>query len=498
MLINLNLYSILLEIYILICGSFLLIFSVIFSTHKSYGYLIINKNIHKLFLQVVGLGLILVYNQMPIYLITWNNFLVLNSLSLYGKITIMILIISWYCIIVESTIVEKVYNFEYWILILLNILSLLILLQVNDLLITYLAVEFQSLILYVLASLKRNSEFSTEAGIKYFILGAFSSTFLLFGFSLLYSITGLTNFIGLYYFFLNIFDSLDNYLLSVIFLSTNFILISIFFKLSVAPFHLWAPDVYEGSTIAVTTFFALLTKLPLFCLLLKLLITVFYDLNIFWNLFILFCIISSIVIGTFLAFSQYKWKRFVVYSSINHVSFLLIPVLVNNFDYITYLFIYLFIYLVMSTGFFAFFGNCYYLKFPFFHQVRFLNTINLITILNPALSLSFLVIVFSMAGLPPLAGFFAKFFILVSLIKNDFFFTTLIILIFSCLSSFYYIQLIRNVYFSFQIPKLFKFYQNITKLSTFVLGICSILLIACAFNLDFLFLIANIFAKSFI
>ena len=174
--ISLNLYSILTEIYITFCSCLLLLIGVFFSTFLTYGYVIISKNIKFIFIQIIFLSFILSLNQYPIFTDVWNNFLIINSFSYYSKFFIFILVIMWFFISFDNVFLEKILNFEFWILILLSIVSGMLLLKSNDLLSTYILIEFQSLIFYILASFKRNSEFSTESGIKYFILGAFSSS----------------------------------------------------------------------------------------------------------------------------------------------------------------------------------------------------------------------------------------------------------------------------------------------------------------------------------
>nr|YP_009295182.1 NADH dehydrogenase subunit 2 [Dasya binghamiae]AOH77194.1 NADH dehydrogenase subunit 2 [Dasya binghamiae] len=493
-----SIYSILLECYLLFCSCLLLLFGVFLSTNLNWGYLLINKNVQYLFLQILILGIILIYNQYPIYLITWNSLLINNSFSFYSKIFILLISMLWFIISLDCILKEKIHNFEYWVLILLNILAVLLITQVYDLLSTYLVIEFQSLIFYILASFKRNSEFSTESGIKYFVLGASSSSFLLFGFSLLYSSTGLTNFNDLLNFFIdcNLITNLN--INSTIFLSVTLILISLLFKLSAAPFHMWAPDVYEGAPSSITAFFSIISKLPILSLLLKFTLFIFYDLFNFWSSILTFSIILSAIIGTFSAFAQIKWKRFIAYSSVSHVSFFLLAIISNNLESVNNLFIYLIIYLFMVIGFFAFFLNFYHYKFPFFSQLRFLKNLNLLVIINPILVFSLGIILFSMAGIPPLAGFFSKFFILFSAVANNAFYTIFIVLICNCIGCFYYLRLVKSVYFDFNTPKLFLVLVPLSKFNASMLGLSIYLIIFLFLNFDLLFLFTNLLSFSFL
>lgn len=493
-----NIYSILIEIFFLFCSLVLILFGVIISKNSKYGHILFNKSMQFLCFQILILGLILILNQSAIYLISWNNLLIYNSFSFYAKVIILVLILGWFFSSLDSIKKEKIYNFEYWVLIILMLISLFFIFQVYDLLSAYLTVEFLNLILYVLASFKRSSEYSTESGIKYFILGAFASSLLLFGFSLLYSITGLTNFNDLYIFFVEV-DLLSNIsIYNTINLSLSFILIALLFKLSVAPFHMWAPDVYEGSPSSITALFAILPKLAIFSLLLKFCLVIFYDLLNLWSYILIFCVICSSFIGTFTAFAQIKWKRFIVYSSISHLSFMLLAIISNDLTSINNLFIYLIIYLIMTLGFFVFFLNFYYFQFPLSYQTRYFSSLNLLILLNPILAASLGIILFSMAGIPPLAGFFAKFFVIFSAIKYKMFNLVFLILLCNCISCFYYIRLVKLLYFNSTLPKIFSVIIPLSKVNTFLLGFCILLLLFISLDFEFLVLLTNLMSFTFI
>lgn len=493
---SLNFYPILTEIYIVFCSCFLLLVGVILTNNLKYGYTLINQNIQFLFAQIIIFSFILSLNQCSIYLVIWNNLLINNVFSIYSKIWTLFFVIFWFLISYNNQNIEKLNNYEYWILILLSIVASLLILKSYDILSIYLLIEFQSLIFYILASFRRNSEFSTEAGIKYFILGALSSSFLLFGFSLLYNITGLTNLNDLYLFFINQ-NNYYNFNLNIL-TSLSFIMISISFKLNVAPFHLWSPDVYEGSPSSITAFFALIPKIVMISLLIKFLTIIFYDFINFWYYFIIFCILGSSFVGTFLAFKQVKWKRFIVFSSISHFGFLLLPILAVSSESLNNLFQYLFIYLIMNVSFFSVFLNLHYVKIPFVYQIRLFNKLKSFVILNPLLSLSISLILFSMAGIPPMAGFFIKFFILFSAINVKILNLILLILFFNAISVFYYIRLIKITYFDFKLPLKFDIYLPINKSSSYILILCLYLLIMVFYDYELLYLIINLLSFSFI
>ena len=312
--------TILPEVYLLISTCCLLVYGVLYSTSTQKGYPVMHSNVAWLTFQVSFFAFLIV-TATPCYnLLSWN-LLLINDFFVFGsKLLILSFSLFWFVLSLPYITNEKINSFEFWILVLLAITGMLFIVQSYDLLSMYLSVEFQSLIFYVLASFKRTSEFSTESGLKYFILGAFSSALLLFGSSVLYSLTGLTSFNDYSIFFsglLNNFESLNQGII----LSLIFINIALLFKLSSSPFHVWSPDVYEGSPTAVTMFFSILPKISVITLLLRFCIFGFHDFLSTWQSIMIFCSYLSMLIGTLFAFSQKKWKRFIAYSSINHVVF---------------------------------------------------------------------------------------------------------------------------------------------------------------------------------
>jgi len=214
---------------------------------------------------------------------------------------------------------QKLNSFEYFILILFSVFGLILLVSSYDLISVYLAIELQSLSLYVLASFKKDSAFSTEAGLKYFILGALSSGLILFGSSLIYGFCGTTNFedLGLMMVGLNNID--QGVSLGLCFIGVGFL-----FKLAAAPFHMWSPDVYEGAPTTVSTFFAVVPKIGIFTIFLRLFHFSFYEFINYWQQLIILCALISVVIGSFVAIRQRKVKRLLAYSAISHVGYLLI------------------------------------------------------------------------------------------------------------------------------------------------------------------------------
>ena len=365
---------------------------------------------------------------------------------------------------------EKVNTFEFSILILLSIIGMLLLVSSYDLLSLYLALEMQSLCLYVLAAYKRNSEFSLEAGLKYLILSAFSSGILLLGISFIYGFTGLLGFEDLNLFFINMYSNtnMDTLFYSnyyTIQLGVLFIIISLLFKINAAPFHMWAPDVYEGAPTVITAFFSVVPKLTTLGLLIQLLISPFHiyfysSINYFFkhNIFF-YCSIFSILIGSLAALYQKRIKRLLAYSTISHIGFILMGFLCginlekkfvffsNGFIFsgLEASFLYIFIYIVMSINFFTIILSLRRKKDLFL--IKYLTDFSNLNKINPLLAITFVLGLLSMAGIPPLAGFISKFYLFLAALRGEYYFLAILGILLSSLSAFYYIRLIKIMYF---------------------------------------------------
>nr|UAT97953.1 NADH dehydrogenase subunit 2 [Ahnfeltia fastigiata] len=463
-----DMYSILTEIYMIISICVLLIYGVLYSTSSKIGYPLLTLNIGWLTLQVLILSILLVFFSVPLNLVSWNCFLMHDFFVHGAKLVILFSSVGWYFMSFSYISNEKINSYEYWILILLALVAILFIIQAYDLLTVYLAVEFQSLAFYVLASFKRTSEFSTEAGLKYFILGAFSSALLLFGSSTLYGLTGLTN-LGDFSKFFTGMGINEIYAYPSVIVSLTFISVAFLFKLSSAPFHMWSPDVYEGSPTPVTAFFSILPKLAVLSLLLRFLVFSFHDFFPLWENLVIFCAALSILVGTLSAFSQKKWKRFIAYSSINHVGFFLIALSTGELEGISSIVFYAIIYIVMMLGTFSFVISLRYHRYPNHHQIRYLKDLTSLSKVNPILALTLTFLLFSMAGIPPLAGFFAKIFVLLSSLQNNAYGLVVFSILMSCIACFYYIRLIKSMYFDVSRALLVTY--PVSKLNSLVMGL---------------------------
>ena len=332
---------------------------------------------------------------------------------------------------------EKLYIFEYPVLILFAILGMLVMLSSNDFITLYLGLELQSLSLYVLAAFKKDSLKSSEAGLKYFILGALSSGFFLFGVSLLFGITGTTSFTLLSSNYLNY----DNNSLLLIF-SIVLILSSIAFKLSIAPFHMWTPDVYEGAPTSITAFFAVVPKIATIGVLIRILYIAFIDIHVIWNQLILLLGIISIFVGAFGALLQVNIKRLMAYSGISNIGYIFLALSLGSQVGLEASLIYMTIYTISVLGSFAFILSMEKDKI----MLDSISSFSGLSKSNPFYAVCFSIILLSLAGLPPLAGFIAKFYVFKAVVMADLLWIAVIGIIGSVISAYYYLNIVKIMY----------------------------------------------------
>jgi len=418
-------------------GSFL-------ATSRSLGFPLLVKSFSKLSILVLLLTFTILINNPITFMLTYQNTFIFDFLT--TNIKEILIIATVFCLIIseESIIKSRINNFEYFILLLCAVLGLVLLVSSYDLLSLYLAIELQSLCLYVLAASQKDSSFSTEAGLKYFILGSFSSALLLFGMSILYGVTGTTNFDN----FLMLFSSLDGQeftLISLIEKSLIFIAIAFFFKIAAAPFHMWLPDVYEGSPVSSTIFFAVIPKIALFSVFLRLFQNIFSNFSDTFLVVLILFSIASVIVGSFVALRQKKLKRLLAYSSISHVGYLLLAFSSNSLEGTQSLFFYLVVYMITSLSIWSIVLSLNTNKNN--NKSKTLIDLSAIAFTNPLFGFTAMISFFSLAGVPPLAGFFAKMEIFVSALGSSLFFASFIAILSSVVSSYYYIRLIKTVYF---------------------------------------------------
>jgi len=366
--------------------------------------------------------------------IVGGGFLVANEFIIGIKLVLVLSSALVLTLGLKSQVEDKMLDYEFSQLILLSTLGMMLLVGSGDLIMLYLAIELLSLSFYVLASIKRHSQHSTEAGLKYFLLGALSSGLLLFGMALVYAFTGATSFVAISEFLWYSSDSTE------ILIGCTFIIIALLFKLAAAPFHMWAPDVYEGSPTIVTAFFAIVPKIGTLGVLILLLTGPFLSLFNELQPIILFSACLSLIVGSVGALNQAKMKRLLAYSAISHIGFLLVGLLPNSLLGIHACFVYICLYIVMSFNTFAF-------VLANFRHGNFITQLSGLSRQNPILAFTFAFTLLSIAGVPPLAGFYSKYLVLLQAVNNEFFGVALIGIICSCIAGFYYLRIIRWMFF---------------------------------------------------
>ncbi len=370
----------------------------------------------------------------------------------YGNfIKILILLASIFILYSSQTFIKDngIAKFEYPIIILLSILGMFFMVSSNDLILFYLGLELQSLALYVLAAIDRDNIRSSESGVKYFVLSALSSGLLLYGCSLLYGFTGSTN-----------FEIINNQLnpenVGSIF-AMVFILVGLAFKVSAVPFHMWTPDVYEGSPTSITSFFAVAPKVAGLAVIIRFMQVPFANVFIEWQSIVIFISVASMILGAIAAIGQKNIKRLMAYSSIGHIGYALAGVATGtNSGYMSSI-VYITIYVVMNIGAFA----CIFLMKKNGKYTEEINELSGISKNHPLIAISFLIILFSLAGIPPLGGFFAKFYVFMAVIESEMYVLAIIGLLTTVISAFYYLRIIKIIYFD----KLIKPFDQIKNIS---------------------------------
>jgi NADH-quinone oxidoreductase subunit N len=312
---------------------------------------------------------------------------------------------------------------------------MMIMISSNDLMVFYMGLELQSLALYVLATFNRDQLKSSEAGLKYFVLSALSSGLLLYGCSLIYGFSGSTNFDVI----ANQLDS-NEYALTF---GIVFILVGLAFKISAVPFHMWAPDVYEGSPTTVTLFFTMVPKIAALTVFIRFLYVPFLNLLDQWQMIIVFLSIASMIFGAIAAIGQTNIKRLIAYSSISHIGYTLAGLATGSNDGIQSSIIYISIYVIMNLALFS----CLLMLKRKDQYYENLDDLSGLSKNHPLLSLSLLIILFSLAGIPPLAGFFAKFYVFKAVIEQSMYFLAIVGLLSTVIAAFYYLRIIKIIYF---------------------------------------------------
>ncbi|HEY6143413.1 MAG TPA: NADH-quinone oxidoreductase subunit N [Flavobacterium sp.] len=389
---------------------------------------------------------ILSYKEFTTLILLWVFFLlrmenianitayfVVDNLSSYSKIFITLALL--FCINLEST--KKKKTFEYYVLTLTGLLGLFFLSSSTDLLSVYLSLELTTFSFYILALSQRTSAFSVEAALKYFILGALSSALLVFGISLVYGLTGTTNL--KFHVILNLFNT-NSTLFTIIQFSFLCVSFGLLFKLGCVPFHIWLPDVYEGAPTSVTAIFSMLPKIAIFSVFIRLLIATKF---VIWVFYLTTFAFLSIFIGSFHALAQTKTKRLLAFSGISHVGYALLGLACGTLEGFSGGLFYILIY-ITTAGFLWGLSLCVDLsRGRTLYLTDFIQWVKT----NPSLGFIAVLVIFSLAGIPPFAGFFAKFNIFLACIEVSLYLPVMIGLLSSAIGIMYYLRLIKIISF---------------------------------------------------
>ncbi|MEM7723957.1 MAG: NADH-quinone oxidoreductase subunit NuoN [Pseudomonadota bacterium] len=360
-----------------------------------------------------------------------------DPFSRFAKVTILLSAAAILLISQDYMAKNDLLRFEYPILVVLASIGMMVMVSAGDLIALYMGLELQSLSLYVIASLRRDSVRSTEAGLKYFILGALSSGILLYGASLTYGYAGTTQFAGI------IEAAGDGDISLGLLMGLVFVLAGLAFKVSAAPFHMWTPDVYEGSPTPVTAFFATAPKVAAMALFARVVHDAFGGVVGDWQQIVALLAVISMFLGAIAAIGQTDIKRLMAYSSISHMGFALMGLAAGTAEGVEAMLVYMAIYVTMNIGTFAFIITME----KDGQHVTDISTMSSLSKREPTKALALLVLMFSLAGVPPLIGFFAKFAVLLAAVDAGLVWLAVLAVIASVIGAFYYLRIVYLMYF---------------------------------------------------
>ena len=384
---------------------------------------------------VVGIAVLPMRGQ---ELVAFNGQFVSDDFTVFMKI--LILLGTFLSLIMSQSYLkrEDMKRFEYPVLMLFATVGMMMMVSANDLIALYLGLELQSLSLYVLAAFKRDTTRSSEAGLKYFVLGALSSGMLLYGCSMIYGFAGTTSFDGL----VQVLGGDQTASVGLI-VGIVFLIAGLAFKISAVPFHMWTPDVYEGAPTPITAFFAVAPKIAAISLFVRVMMDPFGGLVEEWRQIIIFVSVLSMTLGAFAAIAQTNIKRLMAYSSIGHMGYALVGLASGSEAGIQGVILYMTIYLAMNVGTFA----CILAMRRKGEMVEEISDLAGLSKSNPMLAAALLVFMFSMAGIPPLAGFFGKLYIFLAAIEAQLYILAIIGVVASVVGAFYYLRIVKIMYF---------------------------------------------------
>lgn len=426
------------EIFLAISGLILLVVGACYGDKKT-------KNIAWALTAILMFAIVILSSQTPAVLNPLAGSFTTSEFLIFIKMLIIFIAICCLALYISHMRYNSnLARFEFPLMMLFSLIGMMVMISANDFLTFYMGLELQSLAIYVLVSFDRENPKNAEAGLKYFILGALSSIFILYGISIIYGLSGTISFqdISIY---VSSFSEISK---------TNFLLLiglvllmsGLLFKIAAFPFHMWAPDVYEGSPLFITILFSIVPKIGIIAVILKVFYLALYESFFYWQFIGLGTSFLSIVFGTLKALHQNKIKRFLAYSSISHVGFLLLGFSTGTIVGVQSLLFYLIVYTVMMLNIWSIIISLE-VRNKKYSQVKYISDLQGLFKSNPLLAFTFAINMFSMAGVPPLAGFFAKFYVLFSGLESSFNILVIISILFSVISAFYYIRFIKVIFF---------------------------------------------------
>jgi NADH-quinone oxidoreductase subunit N len=472
------------ELFFGICVLYLVLHCLFFGYNRNNSLFLVEKSTTFLIILIILMTCTLLINQnfFDSKILTFNNNFASDILSNVAKITIGIISIIFFFALRHFIGIKKANSFEYYIIFLLALLGTFLICTANDLLTAYLSIELQSLSFYLLASFHKNSTYSVESGLKYFILGSFSSGLFLYGSSILYGLFGTLNFTD----FFDLTEDFEgsNILCPDVFQYPLFIiLISLLFKLAVAPFHIWLPDIYEGSLFSSSFFFAVVPKLSIFILFFKLFNHCFFNLTFYLTDYLVFIAVFSVIVGSFAGLEQRKLKSLLAYSSISHMGYVLMVFNLPNNEGLSLGLSYIIVYMISGTCFWMILQLAAVKSVYKKKQNKDLIDLVLIQKSNLGLAVSLNVVLFSFAGFPPFIGFLVKIGLFLAAIEMSYYLVSFLSIFCSVVSTFYYIRVVKVIYF--ETVLIGKLYYPINVQTTTVL-------VAIVYSLLFFFIRPNL------
>ncbi len=397
-------------------------------------------------------------------LVVFNQQVAIDDLSQLVKVGILALSFFYLLSIRRALFLEHMAHFEFPILIILSILGMMIMVSANNFITLFMGLELQSLALYVLSAFRRDHHRSSEAAMKYFLLGALSTGIMLYGISFIYGVTGSCNFATIKMMFTQ-----QEVGLSVI-AGMVFVIAGMFFKISIVPFHMWTPDVYEGTPTAVTSFLASIPKVAACVMIIRVLFVPFYPILSYWQPMLSFLAIASMTIGAFTALNQKNIKRLLAYSSIGNMGYTLMGIIAGTIQGVQASLVYILIYAITVLGFFVCLLACHHRG----HHVTTIRDLSGLMKVSPGISFVMIFLLFSLAGIPPLIGFLGKLYVFQAAIAQGFYTLTIIGVVTSVVAAAYYLKIIKMITMEAPLPEMLQNFQGQSRqdgITTVVLGV---------------------------